>query len=424
MNIIYVDDERVALECFEYEARSLKEIAQMHLFNRAEDALCFARKNDIDAAFLDIEMPDMSGLLLAKALRDIHPDICIIFVTAYSNYALDAFNADAIGYVLKPYDSETIAHALRKAMRMTPVREKRIRIQTIPSFMMTVCGKSVRFSSSKAEELLALLVDRAGRSMMPGEIISCLWPERMMDERTTALLRMTYRRLVLQLRDIGAEDILIAQGKHRSLNTEKVECDLYRILGGDKQEINRYAGEYMREYSWAESTNAMLDSLASASMDKGASGVEVSKENNEVADHTVGLFVRTFGSFQVFCNGIPLRFKYERSREMLAYLIDRNGAFCSKAELSKILFDGEAGHDSYFKKLREDMLNVLDSCGCSDCIIMQRGHMAVSRRHLNCDYYDWLDGKTGMKHVFRGEYMTQYAWADQTRRILSAEQQA
>lgn len=423
MNVIYVDDERMALECFEYEARSLKEIAQLNLFDRAEDALNFARENDVDAAFLDIEMPGTSGLLLAKALRDIHPDICIIFVTAYSNYALDAFNADAIGYVLKPYDREAIVHAVHKAKRMMPAKENGIWIQTIPSFMMTVHGKPVRFSSNKAEELLALLVDRAGRSMMPGEIISCLWPERMMDERTTALLRMTYRRLALQLRSVGVEDILVAQGKHRSLDTKKVECDLYRILGGDRREISRYVGEYMREYSWAESTNAMLDNLASASMDKGTSDVEASKENNEEADHTVGLFVRTFGSFQVFCNGIPLRFKYERSREMLAYLIDRNGAFCSKAELSKILFNGEAGHDSYFKKLREDMLDVLDSCGCSNCIITQRSRMAVNRRYLSCDYYDWLDGTKGLTHVFRGEYMTQYTWADQTRRLLSSNNQ-
>ena len=118
MNVICVDDERVALECFEYEARSLKEIAQLNLFDRAEDALNFARENDVDAAFLDIEMPGTSGLLLAKALRDIHPDICIIFVTAYSNYALDAFNADAIGYVLKPYDREAIVHAVHKAKRL------------------------------------------------------------------------------------------------------------------------------------------------------------------------------------------------------------------------------------------------------------------------------------------------------------------
>lgn len=424
MKVIYVDDERLALECFEYEARSLKEITQMHLFDTAEDALCFARQNEIDAAFLDIEMPDMSGLLLAKALQDIHPDICIIFVTAYSNYALDAFNADAIGYVLKPYDSETIVHALHKAMRMMPVREKRIRIQTIPSFMMTVCGKPVRFSSSKAEELLALLVDRAGRSMMPGEIISCLWPERTMDERTTALLRMTYRRLALQLRSIGAEDILVAQGKKRSLDTEKVECDLYQILGGDKQEIGRYAGEYMREYSWAESTNAMLDSLASWSMVKKIDDTDLSEGYNPAPEYTSGLYVRTFGSFQVFCNGIPLRFKYERSREMLAYLIDRNGAFCTKTELSKALFNGENGHDSYLKKLREDMLSVLDSCGCSACIITQRGRMAVSRRNLSCDYYEWLDGTNGMKHVFRGEYMSQYAWADKTRRLLVGDEHA
>lgn len=419
MNVIYVDDERPALECFEYEARELKEITQLNVFDRAEEALRFARQNDIDAAFLDIEMPDMSGLLLAKALQEIHPDICIIFVTAYSNYALEAFNADAIGYILKPYDREAIAHALGKAMRMTPVQGKRIWIQTIPTFMMTVGGKSVHFSSSKSEELLALLVDRAGRPMMPGEIISCLWPERAMDEKTTALLRMTYRRLVLQLRSVDAEEILVTQGKRRSLNTEMVECDLYRILGGDKLAASRYAGEYLREYSWAEMTNAMLDNIAasgdSSGKDAHAPKNEAKREEGDIG----GLYVRAFGSFQVFFGGLPLHFKYERSREMFAYLIDRNGAFCAKAELSGILFGRETGHDAYFKKLREDMLNTLHDCGCSACVITQRGRMAVNRRQLSCDYYGWLDGANDLRHTFRGEYMSQYAWAEQTRRRLS-----
>ena len=342
MNVIYVDDERIALECFEYEARSLKEIAQMNLFDRAEDALRFARENDVDVAFLDIEMPDMSGLLLAKSLQNIHPDICIIFVTAYSNYALEAFNADAIGYILKPYDCKAIEHALQKAMRMTPVRRAQVKIQTIPSFMMTVRGKPVQFSSSKSQELLALLIDHAGRSVLPGEVISCLWPERMMDEKTTALLRMTYRRLVLQLRSVGAEDILIAQGKHRSVNTEKVECDLYQILDGDKQAARRYAGEYLREYSWAEMTNAMLENITSSfDQEEKTEDTALYEGKNEIEDNEIGLYARAFGSFQIFHNGIPLRFKYERSREMLAYLIDRNGSFCTKTELSQILFGGQ-----------------------------------------------------------------------------------
>ena len=420
MNIIYVDDERIALECFEYEARTLKEIAQMNLFDSAEDALCFARQNDVDVAFLDIEMPEMSGLLLARALRNIHPDICIIFVTAYSNYALEAFDVDAIGYILKPYDSKDIEHALHKAMRMTPVRRKQIRIQTIPTFMMTVRGKPIQFSGSKSQELLALLVDRAGRSVMAGEVISCLWPERTMDEKTTALLRMTYRRLVMQLRSVGVDDILIAQGKHRSIDMEKIECDLYQILGGDKLAARRYAGEYLREYSWAEMTNAMLENMTSLLEQQEKTADTAPAEGNaKKEDNETGLYVRAFGSFQVFYDGIPLRFKYERSREMFAYLIDRNGSFCTKTELLKILFGGESGHDSYFKKLREDMLSVLDSCGCYGCIITQRGQMAINRRLLNCDYFDWLDGVDGAKNPFRGEYMSQYAWAEKTRAMIS-----
>ena len=89
--------------------------------------------------------------------------------------------------------------------------------------------------------------------------------------------------------------------------------------------------------------------------------------------------------------------------------------------MAQVLFGEEIGHDAYLKKLRADMLDVLSSCGHATCIITQRGRMAVNRRQLRCDYYDWLDGTNGMKHTFRGEYMSQYAWAERTRRLLSLD---
>ena len=92
----------------------------------------------------------------------------------------------------------------------------------------------------------------------------------------------------------------------------------------------------MREYSWAEMTNAMLENITSSlEHEKNELKTDLSKDKKEDGETT--LCVRAFGSFQVFYNDVPLRFKYERSREMFAYLIDRNGSFCTKTDLWKEL---------------------------------------------------------------------------------------
>lgn len=69
---------------------------------------------------------------------------------------------------------------------------------------------------------------------------------------------MTYKRLVATLEDAGAGHILASEGNRRYLRVDEVDCDLYRILAGDRQEARKYSGEYLREYSWAEARNAQL----------------------------------------------------------------------------------------------------------------------------------------------------------------------
>lgn len=103
MNIIYVDDEKPALDNFCLTVRNFPNIKNLQLFQSGKEALEYARKNQVDAAFLDMEMQEMHGLELAKRLKKVNPNINIVFVTAYEQYALQAFGVDAIGYLLKPY---------------------------------------------------------------------------------------------------------------------------------------------------------------------------------------------------------------------------------------------------------------------------------------------------------------------------------
>ena len=129
------------------------------------------------------------------------------------------------------------------------------------------------------------------------------------------------------------------------------------------------------------------------------------------------LRIQTFGNFEVFIDGKPISFKYNKTKELLAYLVDRKGALCTSAELQAVIFEDSYGHESYMKSLRRDLLETLDAAGCGNIIAQQRGKLGVVPDRLDCDYYDWCDGKR-MGIVWHGEYMAQYSWSEYTAGVL------
>ncbi|MBR2047027.1 MAG: response regulator [Oscillospiraceae bacterium] len=251
MRIIYVDDERPARDNFRLTAASFPEISSLTLFESGAEALEWAKTHRIDAAFLDMEMPELHGLELARSLKALNPDIHVIFVTAYSQYAMDAWGVDATGYLLKPYASSEIRKALSKC-RSQSGPSHRVCITTIPDLSITVDGRPLRIAGGKPRELLALLIDRGSRGVTAGEGIACLWPDKPNDASAQSLYRMTYKRLSTALTDAGVGHIVESRDNRRFLVVDQVECDLYRILAGDHEAGRQFSGQYLREYSWAE----------------------------------------------------------------------------------------------------------------------------------------------------------------------------
>lgn len=261
MRVICVDDEQPVLENFRMKVKNFNEIESLHLFLDGESALQWAEKNSVDIAFLDMEMAGMNGIELAKRLKKIDCNIRIIFVTAFEQYALDAFKVDAIGYILKPYTSGEIKKELEKAALMRSRSKKRVEIQTIPKFIVFVDGNVLHIGREKTTELLALLVDCREAGLTAGEAISCLWQGRPADETTQTLYRVTFHRMMETLKEAGIEDIIVSKGRRKYIREDLVECDLYRILDGKMKGMQNYGGYYMKEYSWAETRNAQLYSI-------------------------------------------------------------------------------------------------------------------------------------------------------------------
>lgn len=260
MRVICVDDEYPAIENFKFTVANFSEIEKLNTFQTGEAALEFVKHNTVDVAFLDMEMPGIHGLGLAKELKIIEPEIRIVFVTAFDEYALDAFGVDATGYVLKPYTSLEIRKELAKCV-YRPLPSHRVIIETMPTLNVTVDGMPLDISGNKPREMLALLVDRGEHGFSVGEAIACLWAERNNDASTQSLCRMTWKRLVKAFESVGVNDVLYTQDNRRYLKVDAVSCDLYRILSGDKQAARKYNGEYLSEYSWAEERNAQLYKL-------------------------------------------------------------------------------------------------------------------------------------------------------------------
>lgn len=130
------------------------------------------------------------------------------------------------------------------------------------------------------------------------------------------------------------------------------------------------------------------------------------------------LKVQTFGNFEVYVDGKPLAFKYRRTKELFAYLVDRVGAMCTVGEIIGILFENDGGREDYFQKLRRDLLSTLEEAGCSDAIVHKRGMLGIVISEIQCDYYDCLSKKKDFSSCYFGEYMSQYSFAEYTNAQL------
>ncbi len=262
MRFIVVDDERLSLTFFQQVCEEINREYQVEFFLSPLDALDYAEKNpEIDIAFLDIEMPEMTGIEMALRLRQLIPHISIIFVTGHDHYARQAFAVHANGFISKPFDGEEIRteiEIIQKNRQPAPLPEKKIYIQTFGHFELFVDGERVMFHLSKAKELLAYLVDRNGSAVTTDQAIGVLWEEAPNDVTTQNRFRKTVRSLKQTLEHYGIEDLFQNDRNSKSVNPKLFSCDYYDFLLGKAEAEKRFLGEYMSGYSWGEATLASL----------------------------------------------------------------------------------------------------------------------------------------------------------------------
>ena len=130
------------------------------------------------------------------------------------------------------------------------------------------------------------------------------------------------------------------------------------------------------------------------------------------------LTVKCFGNFEVYAHNEKLMFKRLKSKELFAFLVDRNGAGMTAKQICAVLFPDDTDdtkNASYLRQLVLDLKNTLKTVGAENVLCHETPCYRVDTSLIKCDYMSYLE--TG-KPEFYGEYMTQYSWAEETCAML------
>ena len=142
MIAIAVDDEILMLGALVKAINASPDIREVTKFSNSEEALEFVKKNQVDIAFLDINMRGMGGLALAENIIAIRPNCKIVFCTGYEQYAVPAFKLRASGYLMKPISAEDVQGEINniKGVRQ---KEKTLTVKCFGNFEVYVNGEKL-----------------------------------------------------------------------------------------------------------------------------------------------------------------------------------------------------------------------------------------------------------------------------------------
>ena len=251
MRAIVVDDEPLMLRRFMRLSAEIPDLTVVGQFESAKKALSYAEENPVEVAFLDVAMPVINGIELAKELRRIRPDILIVFVSAYEEYIWDCNQIGGDYYVIKPYSGETLEMVMERIRLLAQRQQKEIYVQTFGRFLVLRNGKPLPISG-KAKEILALVVTRRGKEISNEEIYRTIWENRPYGNVEMTVYYNALRKLKAILKEAELSDLLISTQRGQLVNTALFDCDYYAWQDKNMSARDRFEGEFMSEYSWGE----------------------------------------------------------------------------------------------------------------------------------------------------------------------------
>lgn len=131
--------------------------------------------------------------------------------------------------------------------------------------------------------------------------------------------------------------------------------------------------------------------------------------------------VRCFGNFEIFVDNNPLKFSRTKTKELIAYLVDKRGTPSSMSELIVNLWEDKDNNKtgrSMLHNVISDMKQTLKRYNIEDIIFKTRNNLQIDVTKIDCDYYHLLEGDKQYMNLYTGEYMSNYSWAEYTSSFL------
>ncbi|WNQ10055.1 response regulator [Paenibacillus aurantius] len=278
---VLIDDEAMALQLMDILLKELGGVSVLGRFQHVKEGLDFMARHKADLVFLDIEMPGENGLTAAERIQALYPEAKIVFVTAYQEYAVKAFEVEALDYLLKPVSKERLAKALDRyrsqvlqpgssgTERTADPQNEGLYLRTLGALELCADGRPVAWRTKKTKELFAYLWHAEGTPVSRDRILDELWPDLTVD-RAQALLHTTMYHLRSGLRAAGHPEGITFREERYRMAEGIVKSDIEALEAGWREEhvpvlpemLSLYRGDYFEaeSYEWAEPKRVSLRS--------------------------------------------------------------------------------------------------------------------------------------------------------------------
>lgn len=279
LRVMLVDDEPLILVHLENLLKKIDDIEIVGTFLNPNELYDTLEHETTDIVFLDIEMPETNGLELAERIQSRWSHIKIVFVTAHSEYAVKAFDLNAVDYLLKPVQTERLQktiHRLREEVKETSSQLKQL--QQVCCFRsLQFKGTetmNVRWRTAKAKELFAYLLQHHGKPISKGVLLDLFWPDTDWEKGFAHLYTTIYqiRRLLrenkfnIKISSLDNSYVLDLNGvKFDIKEWEQKVVALPAVISKSTfseyiNTLDLYQGGYLEEegYLWAESERERL----------------------------------------------------------------------------------------------------------------------------------------------------------------------
>ncbi|MBE1442380.1 response regulator [Paenibacillus sp. OAS669] len=273
MRVILIDDEENALDILEILLREIGSVTVTGRYTNPMQALDALEQLQPDAVFLDIQMPGMLGIEAARRIKAAAPHTQIVFTTAYSEYAVEAFELQSIDYLLKPFTKERLRNTISRFVKLQPNNSPTeaepgagTYVQCFGGFQIQTANGLLSWKTNKEKELCAFLIHHAGQQADAAVMINSIWPESELDKAKAYLYTcLSYLRKSFQANHVKLK--VTKAGRGYAIDMEGTQSDVAEFLLLAEQTASEqamsekqyeklnvlYKGEYLQgcDFHWA-----------------------------------------------------------------------------------------------------------------------------------------------------------------------------